>query len=190
VLLRNEGFDANGHLRFSDVGLALNVDDIKDGRGMAVADFDNDGDLDIVINNNTGDCGLTQVPPTLLRNDLNHLERNWLAVKLIGTAANRDAIGAEVVIRCRSKDGRFFQAMRHVTAGSGYASQNSDLLHFGLGSHKHIEMLAIRWPGSRTAVQTFQDLAANQLLEIQEGRQTLRVDRVLEPPLASGADGR
>ena len=55
VLLRNDGTDKNGVLHFTDVASALGADDIRDGRGMAVADFDNDGDLDIVINNNPGD---------------------------------------------------------------------------------------------------------------------------------------
>ena len=57
VLLRNEGKDANGTLQFTDIAMALGADDIKDVRGMAVADFDNDGALDIVMNSNPGDSG-------------------------------------------------------------------------------------------------------------------------------------
>src|SRR5262245_52847477 len=75
VLLRNEGI-TQGLPRFSDVSMAVGADDIKDGRGLAVADFDNDGALDLVINNTPGDNGCDSVPPTLLRNKIG-ARRNW-----------------------------------------------------------------------------------------------------------------
>ncbi len=97
VLLRNEGMvpvegEDKGKretLRFTDVAMAVGADDMKDGRGMAVADFDNDGALDIVINDNPGDSGIVaRARPALLRNNIGS-RRNWLAVELTGTKSKR-----------------------------------------------------------------------------------------------------
>jgi hypothetical protein len=149
--------------------MAVGADDIKDGRGVALGDFDNDGDLDIVMNTNPGDCGLATVPPVLLRNDVGQ-SRNWLSVELIGTRCNREAIGAEVRVRCAGKPGvPAFQAMRHVTTGSGYASQNSHRLQFGLGDKRAVvNALTVRWPGTRSE-QTFENIPANRWVRIREG---------------------
>ncbi|HUG70841.1 MAG TPA: CRTAC1 family protein [Pirellulaceae bacterium] len=164
VLFRGEGLDENKNPMFADVGMAVGADDIKDARGMAVADFDNDGDLDIVVNTNPGDVGKPSVPPVLLRNDLGQ-NRNWLAVELSGTISNHDAVGAEVVIEGRSSTGSNVKLMRHVSAGGGYASQNSDRLYFGLGDVS-MQSLAVRWPSGKK--HTFTELKANQLLRISE----------------------
>jgi hypothetical protein len=169
VLLRNEGIGADGIPRFANVAMAVGADDIKDGRGMALGDFDNDGDLDIVMNTNPGDCGHLSAPPVLLRNELGQ-RRNWLAVELVGARCNRDAIGAEVHLRCAGKPGAEpFRAMRHVTVGSGYASQNTHRLQFGLGeNHPVITSLLVRWPGGRQE-QTFENIPANRWVRIHEG---------------------
>jgi hypothetical protein len=169
VLLRNEGIGPDGILRFANVAMAVGADDIKDGRGVACGDFDNDGDLDIVMNTNPGDSGHTSAPPVLLRNDVGQ-RRNWLAVELVGTQCSREAIGAEVHIRCAGSPGTEpFRAMRHVAVGSGYASQNSGRLHFGLGDdHPVVSSLTVRWPGGRSE-QTFENVQANRWVKIQEG---------------------
>jgi hypothetical protein len=136
---------------------------------MACGDFDNDGDLDIVINTNPGDCGHTGLPPIVLRNEIGQ-KRNWLAVELVGARSNREAIGAEVHIRCSARErAKPLQAMRHVTAGSGYASQNSHRLQFGLGENRDsVTSLSVRWPGS-TSVQSFENIPANHWVRIREG---------------------
>ena len=72
------------------------MDDIKDGRGLAIADFNNDGALDLVINNNPGDNGKETVPATLLVNNVG-ARRSWLAVALVGVRCNRDAVGTMVL---------------------------------------------------------------------------------------------
>ena len=170
MLFRGEGLDENANPKFADVAMAVGADDIKDARGMAVADFDNDGDLDIVVNTNPGDIGKPTVPPVLLRNDLGQ-NRNWLAVELKGTTSNHDAVGAEVVIEGRNGAGSAVTLMRHVSAGGGYASQNSDRLYFGLGDIR-VESLTVRWPGGKR--QTVTDVTPNRLLRITEDGQIER----------------
>jgi hypothetical protein len=163
VLLRNDGRDAHGNLRFTDIGMAAGADDEKDGRGMALADFDNDGDLDIVINNNPGDSGLEErARATLLRNNVGE-RRSWLAVELRGTNSNRDGVGAVVVIEAGGE-----KQMRHVTEGSGYASQNSTRLYFGLGDKTQAETMTVRWPSG--LAEQFENIKAKQLVRITEGK--------------------
>ena len=167
VLLRNEGPDAGGIPQFTDVAMATGTDDIKDGRGMAIADFDNDGALDIIINNNPGDNGdASRALPTLLHNNVG-TRRNWLAVELEGTRSNRDAVGALVTIETGGE-----KQVRLVSAGSGFASQNSARLYFGLNDKTQIDALTVRWPSGR--VERFEKIgdkpvAVRQLVRIKEG---------------------
>lgn len=122
-------------------------------RGCAFGDFDNDGDLDILIMNENE-------PPSLLRNDVvpnNH----WLKVKLIGTKSNRSAIGARVLARY----GKKIQA-QEVLSQSSYLSANDPRLHFGLGPETHAE-IEIYWPSGLH--QTLKGVLADQLITIQEG---------------------
>jgi hypothetical protein len=176
--LRNDGRDPSGVLRFTDVAMAVGADDIKDGRGMATADFDNDGDLDIVINSNPGDSGRAELSrATLLRNNVGD-QRNWLAVELRGGAgahdgdaggkwSNRDAVGAQVTLETGAD-----KQLRLVTAGSGFASQHSSRLYFGLGDRTRADALVVRWPSGR--VERFdniggQPIDARRLVRVTEG---------------------
>jgi enediyne biosynthesis protein E4 len=162
VLLRNEGTALNGSLQFTDVAMATGADDIRDARGLATADFDNDGDLDIVINNNPGDSGRAELSrATLLRNNTGE-RRNWLAVELRGTASNRDAVGASVTLEVGSE-----KFTRLVSAGSGFASQQSARLYFGLGDKTQVDVLTVRWPNGR--IEKFSKQATRQLIRITEG---------------------
>ncbi|MDT4897000.1 MAG: hypothetical protein QOH25_2077 [Acidobacteriota bacterium] len=162
VLLRNEGLDANGIPSFNDVSMAVGTDDIRDARGMAVADFDNDGDLDIVINNNPGDSGRAEMTQAVLLRNNTGERRNWLAVELRGSQSNRDGVGTVVTIESGSG-----KQLRYVTAGSGYASQQSARLYFGLNDQIQVDSLIVRWPNG--IVQRFENVKANQLLQITEG---------------------
>jgi hypothetical protein len=167
VLMRNEGKDSNGTLQFTDIGMAVGADDIKDTRGMAVADFDNDGALDIITNTNPGDSGdASKARPALLRNNIGS-RRNWLAVELEGTQSNRDAVGAMVTIETGGE-----KQLRLLSAGSGFASQNSARLYFGLNDKTTIDALIVRWPSGR--VERFEKvgdktIVARQLVRIKEG---------------------
>ena len=127
----------------------------KVGRGLAVGDFDNDGDLDLLVTNN----GQTA---DLLRNDLaNHV--NALLVRLVGTGINRDAIGARVRVTTGAVTQR-----RDVLAGSSYLSQNDVRLHFGLGAAKEADVLEVRWPSGK--VETLRGVPAGQIVTIEEGK--------------------
>jgi hypothetical protein len=122
-------------------------------RGVAFGDFDNDGDLDILIMN-------INEPPSLLRNDVSG-PAHWLKVKLVGTRSNRSAIGAVVTARYGGR--RQAQA---VMASSGYLSCGDRRLHFGLGEVSTVDLEVI-WPsGTRDQVKGLQ---ANQLITVKEG---------------------
>ena len=152
---------------FSDVAMALGADDAKDARGMAVADFDNDGDLDIVINTNKGDIEQESVPPALLRNDIGQA-RNSIVFQLTGSQSNRDALGAVVRIEVPREADEPLTLTRHVYCGSGYASQNDLRLFFGLGDLEHISKAEIQWPSGLKQVIT-NEIEANQVIKVTEG---------------------
>ena len=122
-------------------------------RGCAFGDFDNDGDIDILIVN-------LNEPPSLLRNDLAG-DNHWLKVKLIGVKSNRSAIGATVVARYGER--RQAQA---VTSQSSFYSANDRRLHFGLGKEKSAD-LEIHWPSGQ--VEKLADVAGDRLVTVREG---------------------
>jgi hypothetical protein len=123
-------------------------------RGCAFGDFDNDGDLDILIMNRNE-------PPTLLRNDVpagNH----WIKVRLEGTKSNRSAIGARVLVRYGGK----VQA-QCLASQSSFLSANDPRMHFGLGPASKASV-EVHWPAGTT--ETYADLSVDQLVTISEGR--------------------
>jgi enediyne biosynthesis protein E4 len=122
-------------------------------RGCAFGDFDNDGDLDILIVN-------LNEPPSLLRNDVRG-SNHWLKIKLVGTKSNRSAIGARVVVRYGKKG-----QVQEVLSQSSFYSANDSRLHFGLGAEKTADV-AIRWPSGLR--EELKDVAAGQLIVVKEG---------------------
>jgi hypothetical protein len=152
VLYRNLGSG-----RFEDVsaksGPAIRTANLA--RGCAFGDVDNDGDIDIVVNNLDG-------PPSLLRNDGGN-RNNWIMIKCVGTRSNRSAIGARV----RVVSGTHSQ-IDEVMSGSSYYSQNDFRLHFGLGRATKADSVEISWPSG--AKESFPDLAANHLYLVQESK--------------------
>ena len=121
-------------------------------RGCAFGDFDNDGDIDILVVN-------LNEPPSLLRNDLRGTH-HWLKVKLVGTKSNRSAIGARVLVRYGGK----VQAQAVLSQSSFYSS-NDPRLHFGLGQEKTAD-IEIHWPSG--LLEKFKGLAADKLWVIKE----------------------
>jgi hypothetical protein len=150
-----------GNQRFKEVTALCGpgVQEAQSSRGCAFGDFDNDGDLDVLVMN-------MNEPPSLLRNDyMSERSRganHWLKLKLIGTKSNRSAIGARV----RLKTGARWQT-QEVTSQSSYYSHNDLRLHFGLGRNTLVERIEIRWPGGQT--ESLREIAANQIVTIKEG---------------------
>ena len=130
-------------------------------RGCAFGDFDNDGDVDVLIIN-------LNEPPSLLRNDLSG-DNRWLKVKLIGVQSNRSAIGARVTAHYGNKI-----QVQEVLSQSSFYSANDLRLHFGLGLTDSAD-LEIRWPNGRN--ETLLQVAANHLVVIREGSGIVRKER-------------
>ncbi|RKU36302.1 hypothetical protein C6495_03895 [Candidatus Poribacteria bacterium] len=148
-------FRNNGDETFTDVSAEAGIAQLprRVGRGTTFGDYDNDGDVDIFIVNN-------HAPPTLLRNEAAGM--NWLHVKLHGTGANRNAIGAKI----RLKTANVIQ-MREICAGESYLSSSSYLAEFGLGAATKIEWLEVTWPNGET--QRMPDkIAINQRIDIHQ----------------------
>jgi hypothetical protein len=136
--------------------------DAHSSRGCAFGDFDNDGDLDILVMN-------MNEPPSLLRNEYAG-KNNWLKVRTIGVKSNRTGLGALVVMT----SGERSQAQA-VLSQSSYYSHDDMRLHFGLGEKTKVDSLEIRWPSGH--VDTLKNLPANQLVIVKEGQSTNKSEK-------------
>ncbi len=134
-------------------------------RGCAFGDFDNDGNVDILIMN-------MSEPPSLLKNQ-NRSGNRWLTVKAVGARSNRSAIGARVVVTAGER-----RQMREVTSGSSYISQSDLRQHFGLGQARKVELIEIRWPSGQ--VDRVSGVDVDQFVTIQEGRGIVKAERYLK----------
>jgi hypothetical protein len=152
VLYRNLG---NG--RFEDfsakAGPAIRAENL--GRGCAFGDFDNDGDVDVIVNNLDG-------PPSLLRNDGGN-RNHWIMIKCVGTRSNRSAIGTRVKVTSSGHS-----QIDEVMSGSSYYSQNDFRLHFGLGRATKADSVELNWPSGLN--ESFQNLPADHLIVFQEAK--------------------
>jgi len=153
---RNLLFHNRSDGKFDELGLrsrpGLTIQKVS--RGLATADYDNDGDLEIMVSN------MNDSPDLLRRARPN--PNHSILVKTIGTRSNRDGIGAEVKV----VSGNLTQ-YDTVRSGGSYLSSSDLRVHFGLGAHTRIERLEVRWPSG--ARQVFSDLAADHLLVVTEG---------------------
>ena len=145
------------------------------GRGVAFADFDNDGYVDVIVANN-GD------PPTLLRNSGKH-ENHFVNFKLVGTKSNRDALGA----RIRGSSGKISQ-IREIAGGGSYLSQSDLRANFGLGDAVVASTVEVTWPsGGR---QVFHEVKTDQFYLIEEGRAEMALQRIRGRTKASADSSR
>src|SRR5439155_18382379 len=135
---------------------------VHTSRGCAFGDFDNDGDMDILVMN-------MNEPPSLLRNDVS-ATGHWLKVLLVGSQSNRSAIGARVIARYGSRT----QA-QEVMAQSSFYSANDRRLHFGLGGARQAD-LTIRWPDGAT--EKIPAVESDQLVVIRDGAGNFRKDKL------------
>jgi hypothetical protein len=149
LLLENSGdgsfLEADGGRYFTTARL---------GRGGSFADFDDDGDLDVLITNLAD-------TPVLLRNDW-PATGHWLRLRLVGTTANRDGLGARVTVEA---GGRSWTRIHH--AASGFLTQNDPRLHFGLGGATRVDHLEVVWPSGQT--QSFDGLEVDRPFTVTEG---------------------
>jgi hypothetical protein len=149
---RNLAYRNLGELRFEEVGPAWGLDQNGVSFGAAFADFDGDGDLDVVFAN-------YEAPPTVLRND--SLTGHRVIFSLRGTSSNR--FGAGTWVRLETAAG---VQVRQLVLARGYLSSSEPILHFGLGDQDSVKNVTVEWPSGH--VQTFADLAADRRYVITE----------------------
>lgn len=123
-------------------------------RGAAFDDLDNDGDVDAVILN-------SRQKPTILRNET-EAAGHWIQIELVGVESNRDGVGAQVEVVAGD-----LKQMDEVHSGRGYQSHYGSRLHFGLGKHRHVDRIEVRWIGG--AVDVLEDVHAGRIAAIIEG---------------------
>jgi hypothetical protein len=147
-------FHNQGGQMFRDEAARHGVDSSLDGRGVAVADFDNDGRLDLLVANANGE-------QRFYHNTM-PAGPHWAQFLLQGTRSNRQAVGAQ--LRLTAGDSKW---LRFVDGGNSFAGQSSARVHFGLGQHSSFDFVEVRWPSGLK--ETFSGLAVDRLHKIVEG---------------------
>lgn len=148
--------------RFADVSATTGLDLIDDARGLALVDWDHDGDLDLWLANRTSPR------VRFMRNDMPTTHHS-LALRLRGVRCNRDAVGARVEVYLPGQKTPLIQTLR---AGEGFLSQSSKWLHFGLGDASTVERVVVRWPASdveQVTEEVFASLNADGRYELVQG---------------------
>ncbi|MEO7394854.1 MAG: FG-GAP-like repeat-containing protein, partial [Chitinophagaceae bacterium] len=172
VKINNYIFNNNGNITFTDKTKDWGWDIPTFSAGMAYADFDNDGDIDVIINN-------TNMEATLMENILNKNksnENNFLRIKLNGDSLNREGLGSIIHIYYQGK-----QQVYEYTPYRGYMSSIENTAHFGVGAAPVVDSVIIIWPGSKK--QAIKNVAVNEVLTINIA-QADKIETYLLPPIA------
>src|SRR6185295_6816927 len=159
---------------FKDEAPRHGLDSTRDGRGIAVADFDNDGRLDLFVAN-------ANAEPYLYRNT-RPAGVHWISFILEGRKSNRDAVGAQLRATAAGRT-----QLRFVDGGNGFAGQSSRRVHFGLGDASAVDRLEVRWPSGLR--QSFDKIPADRMWRIVEGERDLKPFTV-ETRKTSASEGR
>jgi enediyne biosynthesis protein E4 len=155
----------NGH--FADVSFQAGpgISDPVPARGCAFGDFDNDGNLDVVVNTVNDYPQLLHCTSTA--------GNNWIKVRTIGTKSNRSGIGARLMcVTHLPSEAKPHRQIDEVRSGGSYISQNDLRIHFGLGKAGKVDLLEIRWPSGQ--IDTLKDVKANQQIFVKEGEGIVR----------------
>ena len=166
----------NGH--FADISFQAGpgISEPSASRGAAFGDFDNDGDIDVVVNT-------VNDYPQLLRCD-SKLGNNWVKIRTIGTKSNRSGIGARLVcVTHPPGEAKAHQQIDEVRSGGGYFSQSDLRVHFGLGKAEKVDSLEIHWPSGQ--VDTIKNIKPNQVIYVKEGDGIVRTMNYSKAPKAS-----
>lgn len=161
--------------RFEDISTQVGpgISDPIASRGCAFGDFDNDGDIDVVVN-------AVNDYPQLLRCD-SKLENNWIKIKTIGTKSNRSGIGTRLKCVTHPPDEKnVHEQIDEVRSGGSYYSQSDLRIHFGLGKANKVDLLEIRWPSGQT--DQLKNVSANQLIFVKEGEGIVRTMQFSKTP--------
>ena len=150
----NQLFENRGDGTFEAVEGVKALQERRVSRGACRGDYDNDGDLDLLILN-------LDDRPTLMRND--SATGHWLAVRLVGRRSNRDGVGARIAVFSEGK-----KQVREAVAGSGFLGGHDPRLHFGLAGSSKVDSLEVRWPSG--VVDRLYELSADQLVVLVEGK--------------------
>jgi enediyne biosynthesis protein E4 len=154
-------FENIGDGKFKEKAAAVGVNDYGIGRGSVTLDYDNDGDLDLlVVNQKPVNTYPVQSFTRLYRNE--SLTKNWLKVKLTGKDSDSNGIGSRVTVVVGSE-----RMIREIDGGSGHLSQNSTIAHFGVGSAQTIDSVIVSWMGGEEKVLT--NIQTNTMITVEEG---------------------
>jgi enediyne biosynthesis protein E4 len=167
----------NGHFEDISMNAGPGVTTPYASRGCAFGDFDNDGDVDVVVNT-------INDYPQLLRCD-SKLGNNWIKVKTIGVKSNRSGIGAR--IRCVTHppdEQKLHSQIDEVRSGGSYISQSDLRVHFGLGKAEKVELIEVRWPSGQ--IDTLKDVKSNQVIFVKEGQGIVHTMQFGAPKSAKG----
>ncbi len=178
---RNIFYANNGDGTFSDISGAVGLDFLEDGRAFALADFDHDGRQELFLKNRNG----PQL--RLLKNVMESLPPS-IAFRLRGTKSNRDAIGAVITVETEQDSQTRSLQRRSLQAGSGFLSQHSKDVFFGLGAMKGPLRASIRWPSGR--VQELHHLPINHRVWIEEGSEPSRIEAFRTPERYQFSDAK